>query len=181
MDDTNNGADRISILTDSLIIANLLQGKKTTHRISKDILDELGTHLEKLMALCWKPGNDTGNLINWISRKSNTESHNIAQCCAVRKTDWRDENEDEFQNNFRKHIGHRRVMVFTDAARDQEGNTSIGMVFLLLHLFPSRCSSFRIGYTDNLTQSAEEAEAVAIIHALKLLETWGNNNNNTTG
>ena len=120
----------------------------------------------------WKPGNDTGNLIHWIRRKTNSEAHNVAQCCAARRTNWRDANEEEFKNNFRKHAGHRRVMILTDASRDYTGNTSVGIVCSLLHLPPSRGTSIRIGYTDILTQSAEEAEAVAIIRALKLLETW---------
>ena len=90
----------------------------------------------------------------------------------MRQSNWCDANEEEHRRTLSLQPGNRRIRIYTDAARNDTGYTSIGIVFLMLHRFPARGSFIRMGYTNLHTDSADEAEAVAIVHALSLLRTW---------
>ena len=93
--------------------------------------------------------------------------------CGKWGSDWRDATDEEIRHRLDKQTANHGIMIYTDAARSDTGNTSIGIVLFFPHLFPHRGHSIRMGYANLFTHSVEEAEAVAIIRALALLRTSG--------
>ena len=111
-------------------------------------------------------------MIQWISRNSNGEAHNIAQGCSIQRTDWPETPDIACKRLFGLCRHNRRIYAFTDAARDEEGYTSVGVVLTLTHLVPAPCSSLRIGFAHLQTDSAEETETIVINKAMTLIQIW---------